>query len=80
MPQIGEKLRHRQDEDQLHPLRRLEVIAAGHFDPALGPQVFLPKDQHSHEGSDRRNIKPMDPIEQRLVVHCADGKHHSHAR
>ena len=41
--QIGKVLGHRQNQDQLHPLRRLKVAAPGHLDPAPRAQVFLPE-------------------------------------
>ena len=79
MPQIGKILRHRQDKDQLYPFRGLEVIAAGHFDPPPRPQVLLSKDEYRHQRGDRRDVKPVDPIEQYLVVHGTDYKHGPHS-
>ena len=41
--QVGEVLGYGKNEDQLHPLRRLEVLSAGHLNPTSRPQVLLAK-------------------------------------
>jgi len=77
MPQIGEKLRHRQDEDQLYHSEGWKWLPPGILIQRL-PQVFLPKiNTPTREATPQ--YKTMDLFEQRLVVHSADGKHHPYA-
>ncbi len=49
-----------------------------HFDPTPGSQILLPEDHHGHQGDDRRNIEPVHPIQQLLIVDQADQKHAHH--
>ena len=54
------------------------MVASRHLDPAPGTQVFLSEDEHGHQRSNRRDVEPMDLIEQCLVVHQADDEHRPH--
>ena len=73
--QVGEVLGHRQNQDQLYPFRGLKVRSARHLDPAPRAQILLAEEHHAHQGGDGRNIKPVHPVEQLLVVDQADQKH-----
>src|SRR5580658_2360112 len=76
---VGKILGDSEDEDKLDPLRRLEVVPAGHVDPALRPQVPLSEEKHSHQGGHTGDVEPVDLIEQRLIVDQADQKHGANA-
>ena len=75
MVSFGKIFRNGQNQDELDPLGRLEMLPSGHFDPASCPQIFLPEDHHGHQRSDGSDVHPVHLIEQRLVV---DQAHHEH--
>ena len=49
LPQIGKILGHGQNENEFHPLRRLEMVSTGHLDPAPRAQIFLAENQDRHQ-------------------------------
>ena len=73
--QIGKILGDCQDEDELDPFGRLEVLASRHFHPTSGTQIFLAEDHHHHERGDGSDVHPVHLIEERLIV---DQTHHEH--
>ncbi len=73
--QVGEVLGHRQNQDQFDPLGRLKVPSSRHLYPAPRAQIFLPENHDAHQRDDGRDIKPVHPIQQQLVVHQADQEH-----
>src|SRR5208282_6809222 len=55
------------------------MVAAGHVDPALCPKVALSKQEHGHQRGHASNIKPVNLIEQYLIVDQAHHEHRAHA-
>ncbi len=78
--QVLKILGHRQNQDQLHPFRRLKMAAARHFDPAPRAQIFLPEQNHCDQRGQRCDVHPVDLFEHGLIVEQADQEHRAQAR
>ena len=72
---VRKVLCHRQDQDEFHPLRWLEVRTAADANPAPGAQIFLPEHQHRDQRDQRQYVHPRHVLEQRLVVDAARRNH-----
>ena len=72
---VGKVFSNRQNKNQLHPFRGLEVNAAWQLDPAACTQVLLTKDQDRHQRCQRRDVKPMHAFQQHVIVQKTYDEH-----
>ena len=72
--QVREVARHHQDENQLHPLRRLKEHRP-ELDPAPATEGFMANagNEDGSDGDEKDAVRPRNPVEQPMVVDLAKG-------
>src|SRR5579884_1450947 len=73
---VAQIFRHGQDQDQLDPFRRLEVLTSGQLDPAARAQIFFAEQAHRDQRAERTQVEPVNVLHDHLVADQADEKHH----
>jgi len=71
---IGEVTGHRDDQNELHPLRGLELDMADP-DPALGAKHFDSKQLDCNQGDQEDAVGPRNEVDQLVIVDSGENKH-----